>query len=153
MLKRVYRLEIQSVMLLFSTQLCDLLPLQPSLWFPSLVPTPFPVSKYSKVYTDSVWLGWGGCWVVLEPIFCRSLTLCSEQIQNLQNYFATPNRNLVGEGASDHKYLPQCPLQYRSILDNDIWRYFPLIFIFKFSEYTEHLNVYYNFRLWYHSYM
>jgi hypothetical protein len=28
---RVYRLEIQSVMLVFSTQLCELLPLSPSL--------------------------------------------------------------------------------------------------------------------------
>jgi hypothetical protein len=36
---RVYRLEIQSVMLLFSTKLCELLP--PSLWFsPSPSPTP-----------------------------------------------------------------------------------------------------------------
>jgi hypothetical protein len=31
---RVYRLEIQSVMLVFSTQLCEL-PLYPSLWFNS----------------------------------------------------------------------------------------------------------------------
>ncbi len=30
---RVYRLEIQSVMLVFSTQLCELLPLYLSLWF------------------------------------------------------------------------------------------------------------------------
>ncbi len=30
---RVYRLEIPSGMLIFSTQLCELLPLSPSLWF------------------------------------------------------------------------------------------------------------------------
>ncbi len=37
---RVYILEIQLVMLVFSTQLCELLPLSPSLWFNS---PPFPV--------------------------------------------------------------------------------------------------------------
>ncbi len=31
----VYRLEVQSVMLVFSTQLCELLALSPSLWFNS----------------------------------------------------------------------------------------------------------------------
>jgi hypothetical protein len=31
-----YRLGIQSVMLVFSTQLCELLPLYTSLWYPSL---------------------------------------------------------------------------------------------------------------------
>ncbi len=38
---RVYRLEIQSVMLVFLTQLCELLPFSPSFWFNS--PPPFPV--------------------------------------------------------------------------------------------------------------
>ncbi len=32
---RVYRLEIQSVMLVFSTQVCEQLSLSPSLWFNS----------------------------------------------------------------------------------------------------------------------
>jgi hypothetical protein len=42
---RVYRLEIQSVVLVFSTQLCELLLLSPSLWFnsPSPLPPLFPV--------------------------------------------------------------------------------------------------------------
>ncbi len=64
---RVYRLEIQSVMLVFSTQLCELLPLLPSLWFTSPTPPPFPKS----VFSDSVWLGdggGGGNVVVLETI-------------------------------------------------------------------------------------
>jgi hypothetical protein len=39
---RVYRLEIQSVMLVFSTRLCELLPLSPSLWSNSL-PSPTPL--------------------------------------------------------------------------------------------------------------
>jgi len=37
---RVYRLDIHSVKLIFSTQLCELLPLQPSLWFNSTQPPP-----------------------------------------------------------------------------------------------------------------
>jgi hypothetical protein len=39
-------------------------------------PPPFPVSKYNMLYTDSVWLGGGGgCWGLLETIFCGILTL------------------------------------------------------------------------------
>jgi hypothetical protein len=49
----VHRLEIQSVMLVFSTQLCKLLPHKPSLLFTF-------TSKYCTLYTDSVWLGGGG---------------------------------------------------------------------------------------------
>ncbi len=45
---RVYILEIQSVMLVISTQFCELVPLEPSFWFNSPPPpSPFPVSKYS----------------------------------------------------------------------------------------------------------
>ncbi len=55
--KGVYRLEIQSVMLVFSTQLCELLP--PNLLSGYLThPSPLPKSQ-STVYTDSVWLGGG----------------------------------------------------------------------------------------------
>ncbi len=53
----VYRLEIQSVMLVFSTQLCELLPLQPSLWFIS--PPPFSVSKCSIYRQCVAGSGWG----------------------------------------------------------------------------------------------
>jgi hypothetical protein len=63
---RVYRLEIQSVMLVFSTQLCELFLLQTSLWFASPTPPPLPkvkvqytvlvhrqfLSKDTKCYTD-----------------------------------------------------------------------------------------------------
>jgi hypothetical protein len=44
---RVYRLEIQSVMLVFSSQLCELLPFYPSLWFNS---PPFPLSVCELIY-------------------------------------------------------------------------------------------------------
>jgi hypothetical protein len=40
---RVYRLEIQSVMLVFSTHIYELLPISPSLWFKSPTPPPLPV--------------------------------------------------------------------------------------------------------------
>ncbi len=44
---RVHRLEVQSAMLLFSTQLDELLPLSPSLWF-NFPPFPLPcVNKYT----------------------------------------------------------------------------------------------------------
>ncbi len=53
----VYRLEIQWVTLVFSTQLCDLLPLSPSLWFNS--PRLSSVNKYT-VYKSTVCKGGGG---------------------------------------------------------------------------------------------
>ena len=45
---KVYGLEIQSVMLVFSTQLCELLPLSPYLWFNS---SPLPPSLCGILYT------------------------------------------------------------------------------------------------------
>jgi hypothetical protein len=61
---RVCRLVIQSVMLVFSTQLCVLLP--PNLLSDSTPPTPLPCVKVQFIFTDSVWLGGGGgvesCW-------------------------------------------------------------------------------------------
>ncbi len=57
-------LEIQSVMLVFSTQFCELLPLYLLSGSP---PPPLPPSQIKSTDTDSVWLGrGGGCWVVLE---------------------------------------------------------------------------------------
>ncbi len=55
---RVCRREIQSVMLVFFTQLCKLLPLKPSLWFNSLPPPPSLCQ--STVHTYSVQLGGDG---------------------------------------------------------------------------------------------
>ncbi len=78
---RVYRLEIanfyrHSVMLLLSTQFCDLysplLPLSPSLCFNS--PPPPSLCKYRK-YTVYTCAKGGWCWAVLETIFCRILPL------------------------------------------------------------------------------
>jgi hypothetical protein len=59
---RINRLEIQSVMLVFSIQLCELLPLSPFLWFNSPPPpSPRPcVNTYSvNTYTVCKGGGWG----------------------------------------------------------------------------------------------
>jgi hypothetical protein len=71
---RVYRVEIQSVVLVFSTQLCELLPLLPSLWYKSL---PLPPSLCEQVYcihVYSVYGGGGGHWV----LGLRQINTCSE---------------------------------------------------------------------------
>jgi hypothetical protein len=52
---RVYRLEIQSVMLVFSTPLVNCCPSTFSLTYP----TTLPLLPKVNVYTGSVWL-WGG---------------------------------------------------------------------------------------------
>jgi hypothetical protein len=90
---RVYRLEIQSVMLdIFNPALRTVVAL---LTF-SLVqlPPPLPYVKVRYMQTVFGCEGVGGiesCW---RPY--------SEQIQKLQNsYTTTPNKNLGGEGASD----------------------------------------------------
>jgi hypothetical protein len=48
----VYRLEIQSVMLVFSTHLYELLPLSPSLWFNS---SPYPFLNNYTVHMYTVY--------------------------------------------------------------------------------------------------
>jgi len=55
---KVYRLEVQSVILVFSTQLCELLPIYPSFLFPS---PPLPKVKVQYVQTMSDWERVGGC--------------------------------------------------------------------------------------------
>jgi hypothetical protein len=61
---RAYRLEVQSFMLVFSIQLCELLPLSSSLWF-NRPPPPFPCVNIYTVYTDTV-CKWGGGYGVLD---------------------------------------------------------------------------------------
>ncbi len=44
----------------------------------SLTSPPSPPLSILNVHTNSVWLGgegWGGCWIVLLTMFCRSFTL------------------------------------------------------------------------------
>jgi hypothetical protein len=51
---------IQSVLLVLSTQLCELLPLSPSLWFQLSHHPPFPCVNKFTVNTYSVCTGGGG---------------------------------------------------------------------------------------------
>ena len=109
---RVYRLGIQSVILVFLTQLCELCcPLTISLI--QLLPPYPPFLCQSTVYTDSVWLGRGGggvesCW---RPNSAGVKHSVSDQIQNLQNCLTTPNKRLRrGRGLRQIKTcMPQSP--------------------------------------------
>ncbi len=69
----------------------------------STLPPPFLCQ--STVHTDSVWYRGGGCWILLETIFCRSVTLCiwpdSETTQLID---LTPNKNLAGDVAVKSLY-------------------------------------------------
>jgi hypothetical protein len=73
---RVYRLEIQSVMLVFSTQLRELLPLLRSLWFTSASPPPLPPSQYSIYRLRVAGRGFGAlspvCWRPYSAGFLHS---------------------------------------------------------------------------------
>jgi hypothetical protein len=66
---RVYRLEIQSDTLIFSTRLCELLPLEPFLWFNSspLLPC-VKVQFYRQCVAGGVESCWRPCiWPDSEP--------------------------------------------------------------------------------------
>ncbi len=81
---RVYRLEIQSVMLVFSTQLCEL----------------------------SCLGGVGRCWVLLETIFCRSFTLCFWPDSEPTKLLDRPKqKNRWGEGLRQVNTCRKVPLQ------------------------------------------
>ncbi len=75
-----------------------------SLVHPPLPPSPLPCVKVQYVQYKQCVLGGGGCWVVLESIFCRSLTLCiwpdSETTKLLHHPKQKPRRE---EGASDRQ--------------------------------------------------
>jgi hypothetical protein len=72
---RVYRLEIRfSHVGIFDPALWTIAPLT---FFLVHLPHPPPLSKFKVQYIQTLCgLEGGGCWVVLETIFCRSLTLC-----------------------------------------------------------------------------
>jgi hypothetical protein len=95
---RVYRLEIQSVVLVFSTQLYELQYCLSNLLFSS------PPPPESTVYNDSVWLGGGGGRVlscVGDHILQEINTLNLTRFRTYKSFYTIPNKNLRWEGASD----------------------------------------------------
>ncbi len=87
---RVYRLEIQSVMLVFSTRLVYCCPSTFSLTY-------LPSQSKRTVYTDSgSGCGGVGCGRALSCVvdhILQEFNTVSNQIQNLQNCYTTPNKN------------------------------------------------------------
>jgi hypothetical protein len=68
---RVYRLEIQSVMLVFSTYTTFVNYCPSNLFYGSPPPSPLPYVKVQYIQTVCRWEEVGrGCWVVLETILC-----------------------------------------------------------------------------------
>ncbi len=75
----------------------------------------------------------------METIFCRIHSV-SDQIQNPQNSFTIPNKNLCGEGASDRQTPAEKSL-YRSILlDEDILHCFLSVSSFYAMPSSRHLD-------------
>ncbi len=103
-------------MLVFSTQLCELLP--SNLLSGSILPPPQPPSLCQSTVC-------GGCWVLLETIFCRSLTLCmwpdSEPIKLLDHLKQKPRR---GGGLTQIKICRKVPFQETFFR----WRHFTIDF-------------------------
>ncbi len=96
MFNRVYRLEIQSVMLVFSTPPVNCCP---STYLLSDLPHPFPPSQ-SKRTVHCVAVGGGeGVELYCRPYYAGFQLPFSDKIQNLQNCYTTPNKNTsVGIG-------------------------------------------------------
>ncbi len=108
---RVYRLKIQSVMLVFSTQLVSCCP--DNLLSGSPPPT-FPESKYSVQCTEHrQCVGRvGRCWVVLETIFCWSLHSVSGQISEPRKLLYLPKQKpRRGGGLRQINTCRKVPLQ------------------------------------------
>ncbi len=93
---RVYRLEIQSVMLVFSTQFCELLPLSPSLWFNS---TSLPSSLCEKIYCVNIYCivckGGGGMRFWASN---RQKPAAMSLYRRIFGHFALPSESYVSTG-------------------------------------------------------
>jgi hypothetical protein len=82
----------------------------------SLVHLPFPppLPKVNVQYIQTVCgrdgVGGGGCWVVLETIFCGSLTLCFWPDSEPRKLLYHPKqKQKEGKGSQTDKHLPQSP--------------------------------------------
>ncbi len=112
-------------MFVFFIHLCELLALTLSLVYLHPLP-PRSVSK-STVYTENVWLGGGGgCWVLLESIFCRGLTLCiwpdSEPTKLLDHHKQKPRMGGILRKINTCREVPFQVNFFR-------WRHFALLSI------------------------
>jgi hypothetical protein len=107
---RVYKQEIQSVMLVFSTQLCELL--SPNLLSGSTLPPPFPVSKYSIYrYRQCVTgRGVGVLSPVGDNIPQEFNTLYLARFRTYKIARPPQTKILEGRGAQTDKHQPQSPV-------------------------------------------
>ncbi len=103
---RVYRLEIQSVMLVFSIQLRELLPLQPFHWFTS---PPLPKVKALYIKTVCGWEGVGGVELVGELILQGFNTLFLTRFSTYKIPLPPQTKTWGGGGAQTDKHLPHSP--------------------------------------------
>ncbi len=113
----VYRLEIQSVMLVFFTPLLNLR--HSTLFTGSSPPPPFPLWISTGICIYKVCDGGGGdrvVWIASTGV----VLWVFDQIQNLQSWFTTPNKNLDGEGTSADKHLPPSPFTGPNLRKGDI---------------------------------
>jgi hypothetical protein len=120
---RVYRLEIQSVMLVFLTPLVkycssNLLTSSP----PPSSPL-FPVRLSTGLcFIQYVTMGGGGGRVVWRA-YTGVIRCVFDQIPNLQNCFTTPNKNPGGRGPQTDKHLPPSPFTGQFLRKADIYAY------------------------------
>ncbi len=135
---RVYRLERQSVMLVFSTQLCELLPLSP---FLVQLPPPLPCVNKHTVYTYTLCGGGYGVLGLRQINTCRKAPLQNTIFSWKQ--FALPSMSLIflRSAASNYRVLIRCKIyissanNFRSALRNHpirnrtVAQYFLLVFL------------------------
>ncbi len=88
----------------------------PSIFSLNLPPPSHPFQIKCTVYTDKVWLWGGGVELCCGPYSAGVLHSVSDQIQNLQNCFTTPNKMVNkddNKGLMSIKFLRPCFTLYR----------------------------------------
>jgi hypothetical protein len=99
---------IQSLMLVFSAQPCELLPLKPSLWFTSSTPPSLPKVKVQIV------CGWEGVGVlsyVGDHILQKFNTLFLTRFRNYKIALPSQDKNRGGKGFQTDNTCRKVPLQ------------------------------------------